>query len=604
MFKKFLLVFVLILAMVFTMAACNKDEDEGDASDSSDTSESSTSNETGESKVSVSADGYLTVNGVKTEYKVDSGNNGVPQSAPPDIRVDENGYVVVNGVKTQYMVSNCKHIWDTVNTPATCTTGGYDTKTCTACGAKEIVNPVPALEHSISAEYTVEGEYHWLACTRCGEVSSKGLHTEGEDGECAVCATPMSATPGIIYDVSDDGTYAMVISYDGTAEKVRIAEEDNGLPVKAIYDSAFSDNDSITQVIIPNGVTSIGDYAFDGCESLRSITIPNGVTSIGNRAFYYCTSLTSIEIPNSVTSIGYSAFSWCFSLTSVNFAENSKLTSIGDSAFSSCYRLTSVTIGSGVTSIGDSAFNDCTSLTSVYIDDIASWCNISFEYFPDFYCANPLCYASNLYLKNASGEYELVTELVIPDTVTEIKDYAFYYCDSLTSIDIPNSVTSIGEGAFEYCSSLTSITIPDSVVSVSASAFIGCNSELFTEYSNGKYLGDESNPYKILVGLTSQNLSSYEIHEDTKIIVDYVFSGCDRITSITIPDSVTSIGSSVFSWCDSLTSVTFANTSGWWYSSDEDATSGTSISSSYLASPSTAATYLKSTYYYYYWKRS
>ena len=128
--------------------------------------------------------------------------------------------------------------------------------------------------------------------------------------------------------------------------------------------------------------------------------------------------------------------------------------------------ITSVTIPDSVTSIGESAFEDCW-LTSVYITDIGAWCNILFN--GDF--ANPLYYAHNLYLNN-----ELVTELVIPSTVTKIKDYAFYGCSSLTSGVIPNSVTSIGQKAFDGCSSLTSVVIPDSVTSIGKWAFSGCSS--------------------------------------------------------------------------------------------------------------------------------
>ena len=128
----------------------------------------------------------------------------------------------------------------------------------------------------------------------------------------------------------------------------------------------YSDEDTeITNLIIPNSVTSIGSWAFFGCSDLTSVTIGNSVTSIGDGAFYRCSGLTSVTIPNSVTSIGGSAFESCSGLTSVTIPNS--VTSIGDYAFYYCSGLTSVTIPNSVTSIGECAFYGCKSLTSVTI---------------------------------------------------------------------------------------------------------------------------------------------------------------------------------------------------------------------------------------------
>ncbi len=302
--------------------------------------------------------------------------------------------------------------------------------------------------------------------------------------------------------------------------------------VTSIGSSAFDGCRSLTSVTIGNGVTSIGYCAFYNCSSLASITIPDSVTSIDRYAFYNCSSLTSITIGNGVTSIVSSAFEGCnniiqtensvsyvdkwvidcdTSVTQVELREDTKgiassvfsncsslesitipdrvtsigqdafykcsslesitipdsVTSIGKEAFYNCSSLTSVTIPDSVTSIGSGAFYECSSLKAVYITDIAAWCNISFG----STVANPLYFAKNLYLNN-----ELVTDLVIPDGVTSIGNYAFDNCSSLTSITIPGSVTSIGYCAFYNCSSLTSITIPDSVTSIGDYAFEYCSS--------------------------------------------------------------------------------------------------------------------------------
>ncbi|MBR2296384.1 MAG: leucine-rich repeat protein [Clostridia bacterium] len=329
------------------------------------------------------------------------------------------------------------------------------------------------------------------------------------------------------------------------------------IPIKAISSISKSN----LQTLVINGGDSIENYAFRDCDSLTSVTIGNSVTSIGYEAFYDCTSLTSITIGNSVTSIGGAAFNGCTSLKSVTIPDS--VTSIGKYAFYNCTSLTEinfnatamndlssdnfvfpyagkngdgikVTIGKNVTkipaylfypyydeyspkitsvvfeegsvceSIGNSAFYDCDSLTSVNISDIASWCNISFG---NTY-SNPLYYAENLYLNGA-----LVTELVIPNTVTEIKENAFRGYASLTSVTIGNGVTSIGDYAFSDCTSLTSVTIPDSVTSIG----------------------------------------------------DYAFRNCDSLESVIIPDSVALIERDAFRDCDSLTIYCEAESqpSGW-----------------------------------------
>ena len=350
---------------------------------------------------------------------------------------------------------------------------------------------------------------------------------------------------------------------------------------KTIAVNAFYDCSSLTSITIPDSVQSIGVWSFGNCTSLTSITIPDSVKSIGGSAFYGCSKLTSINvdsentyytsldgvlfnkdkttlvkypegktetsyvIPDSVTSIGGSAFYNCSKLTSITIPDS--VTSIGNYAFRYCSRLTSITIPDSVTSIGGSAFYNCSKLTSIAIPNSVT--NIGNS---AFYSCDDL------------------TSIAIPNSVTSIGDWAFYGCSSLTSITIPDSVTSIGDYAFCYCSSLTSITIPDSVTSIGDHAFQYTayykNSE---NWENGVLYIDNR-----LIMAESTLSGKYAIKEGTKTIAERAFYYCENLTSITIPDSVTSIGIYAFESCTSLTSITIPDSvmsigEGAFYSCDD-----------------------------------
>ena len=346
--------------------------------------------------------------------------------------------------------------------------------------------------------------------------------------------------------------------------------------VTSIGGSAFYGCQKLTSITIPNSVTSIGDYAFENCRSLTSITIPNSVTSIGKEAFGYCSGLTSVTIPNSVTSIGDYAFRYCTGLTSVTIPNSvtsigggafancsgltsviipSSVTSIGGSAFWACYSLTSITIPSSVTNIGGYAFQHCTALSRVNIDNIESWCSISFEhsYEDDFY-SNPLYFAHSLYLNNTE-----ITELVISDNIKTINDGAFFNCTNLTSVTLQNGIMSIGGYTFNGCTGLTSIEIPNSVTSIGGNAFSNC-SNLMKVTINSNAIVSKSYSFNNNIGtIFGAQVSEYIIGEGVTSIGSCAFNGCRSLTSISIPNSVTAIGDWAFYGCSSLSSFTIGN---------------------------------------------
>ena len=264
------------------------------------------------------------------------------------------------------------------------------------------------------------------------------------------------------------------------------------------------------------------------------------VTVIAIAGFRYKTTITSVTIPNSVTTISTDAFQGCTSLTSITIPDS--VTTIRGYAFWDCTSLTSITIPDNVTSIGESAFYGCTSLISINVD----------ENNPNYSSTIGLLLnkLKTTILMAPNG----ITSITIPDSVTSIGDYAFYGCTSLTSITIPNSV-SIGSRAFYGCTSLTSITIPNSVTSISYEAFFNTGIRNNTADNSIVYVGNWVVGYK---GTINGNIT---LNSGTIGIADNAFSYCGDLTSITIPNSVTSIGFYAFSgWTASqIITVPFAN---------------------------------------------
>ena len=406
------------------------------------------------------------------------------------------------------------------------------------------------------------------------------------------------ATDGYIVSRNSDNS-----EWFNSMEKVLIPDSYDGKPITIIDEELFHYCSNLTSVGIPNGITRIDSGAFDGCDNLQYNEYENA-KYLGNEQNPYVVciksinaDITSVNINDSVKIIYDGAFFDCTYLTSITIPD--KVISIGENAFCGCYSLTNISIPNGVMSIGKNAFKNCLCIEDVYITDIAAWCSILFSLDNSGVFSNPLGNNGNLYLNGT-----LIKDLVIPNSVTNIGNAAFYGCGSLTSVTIPNSVigignsafrsssvtditipnsvinigdhafmnccdltnvlipssvTNIGECAFYGCSSLTDITISDNVVYVGASTFEGCYNLKYNEYKGARYLGNETNPYVLFIKPISTAITSIDINDDAKVIYNRAFYRCSNLTSIAIPVSVKYIGIGAFYCCSSLTSITIPN---------------------------------------------
>ncbi len=251
------------------------------------------------------------------------------------------------------------------------------------------------------------------------------------------------------------------------------------------------------------------------------------VTAINNEAFTWCNTLKSVVLPDSVKTIGDNAFSYCYSLTQVDLGDG--VTTVGDHAFSGCEALKTVIVGEGLRTLENGAFSGCKALTTVSLADGLTHIK-----------ENAFIYCSS------------ITSIVIPSTVIEIGREAFAFCIALTSVEIPNSVTTVNDSAFSGCTALKQISIGNNVTVLGSSVFE--NTAYCNDMQNWENGGLYINNY--LIAVKTDFSGTFKVKEGTVLMPNLAFYMCEGITSVELPESITSIPMGAFAYCPSLKSIT------------------------------------------------
>ena len=358
---------------------------------------------------------------------------------------------------------------------------------------------------------------------------------------------------GFYFDVisEDDLTVKLsLVKYSDDLERVDIpatvSHEGKTYNVTVIDSTAFQNCYSTSVISIPETVThirfgsGIGSRPFNNCDVLTEISVAenNPQYSSFDGALYdkgqtvllqFPKAKSSVSFPEAITTIGNYAFARCKGFTVMNIPKT--VTTIGSYAFNNCERLTSITIPNSVTKIEDGAFARCAALTAIAVPE-------SVTIIKD----NTFAYCENL------------VSIDLPKSITEIEKSAFEYCRHLASISTPNSVISIGDYAFRGCSALTSIRIPESVTTIGAGIVTGCTNltEIQVEAGNPAYSAVDNILYDkeqttLIQCLPSK--TSVSLPATVTVIGSSAFNNCTGLTSITLPQSLTTIGDRAFIIC-------------------------------------------------------
>lgn len=480
--------------------------------------------------------------------------------------------------------------------------------------------------HDPTCEHQIEGsraEHLYTKsetkCDVCGYVQpTQGLMYRSNNGSDAISSIAFPIT-----------SYSVVGRGNATTMDINVPSTYRGKPVTCIEQNAFA-NDEVNSVVLPDSITTIERSAFHGCSNLSKIDISSSVTFIGEYAFYGCTNLSQIDIPSSVSSIGNSAFYGCSSLVKITIPNS--VTSMGTNAFSNCNALIPYCQAESAPKSWASTWNgynnwpvvwDCdntdkdeygyaytvynglsysvkdnmaqlrvqpSNLVSANIAHQVIYKDVKYivgTFYPEIFsgCTNLAGIAIDeghpdytsldncLLTKDGKRIVLGCSNSIIPDSVIEIGDSAFYNCSALNEIVIPNSVTKIGRNAFGTCVNLQRLTLSDNLTEIGNSAFSNCSSlsaislpNSLTSIGNGAFnccsnlrsisIPDSVTTMDKAAFQACTNLTRVTIGKGLTSIEDYAFNRCKFLTDITIPGNITTIGELAFSECESLANVT------------------------------------------------
>ena len=355
-----------------------------------------------------------------------------------------------------------------------------------------------------------------------------------------------------------DYDYPLIVPWQSYKEYITNIVIEDG--VTSIGNMAFNDCTNLISVLIGNSVATIGCWALANCTKLSSVTIGDGVISIGEGSFYGCMGIKSITIPNSVISVGLGSFSYC-GLTSLTIPKS--LTTIEKDAFSGNSDLASIIVNEE-NPVYDSRDN-CNAIVETSTNKLIKGCKNTI-----------ISNSISIIGENAYTGVQ-ITSMDIPDNVTTIDESAFESC-GVSSVNIGNGVTNIGKWAFRSCTKLESISFGNGIKNIGQLAFIYCNNlkkvhihdiESWCKIYFEKYINKDggsgyveetysSNPlyYANHLYLNGTEVKELIIPNTVEEISNAAFIRCNFITSVTIPNSVTSIGKYAFQYCTGLTSIT------------------------------------------------